>query len=121
MDAAGTRGGQTYSEFARIFRIAARHKRRRLFMSHLYKPNFILPLAKRLHNAVNSVAGQAEYDVHSPIDQRFNQYIGSRFFHYLFSFHDTSERLIFKKSESAIPENPLPLIPFRNPLDRSRA
>jgi len=42
---------------------------------HLDKPDVLLPCAQRLHDAVDAVARQTEYDVHVPGGQALEQNI----------------------------------------------
>src|SRR4051812_26983601 len=44
-------------------------------MPHLHKPNVFLARAQGLHEAVDAVAWQAEYDVHVPGSQALDQNI----------------------------------------------
>ena len=44
-------------------------------MPHLDKPDVVLPCAQRLHDAVDAVARQTEYDAHVPGGQALDQNI----------------------------------------------
>jgi hypothetical protein len=56
----GAGGGQTDAQFAGVLGIGTSHKGRRLFVAHLNETDLILAGAQSLHNAVDTVAGQAE-------------------------------------------------------------
>jgi hypothetical protein len=46
-------------------------------MADLNESNFVLMLAERFHNAVNTVAGESEYDIHAPGVNGLDEDIGS--------------------------------------------
>jgi hypothetical protein len=72
MDAAGTRGRQADAELAGVFGISASHECRRFFVARLNKADLLLPVAQRLHDAVDAIAGQAENDIDAPILNGFD-------------------------------------------------
>src|SRR5688500_4746997 len=66
-------GREADTEAAREFRVPARHERCGLFMADLYEPDLLLFLAKRLHDAVDTVARQPEYGVNAPVLENVDQ------------------------------------------------
>ena len=57
MDRAWPGGGQADAELARVLRIRARHEGGRFFVANVDEPNPVLVDPKRLHDAVDAVAG----------------------------------------------------------------
>jgi hypothetical protein len=41
-------------------------------MAYLNKPNIVAVRAKGLHDSIDSVTGESEDDLNTPIDQRFD-------------------------------------------------
>src|SRR5918994_5805763 len=77
MDTAGARSRQADAELARVFGISAGHECRRFLVTRLNKPDLLLPLAQRLHDAVDAIPRQAKNDIDSPIVNGFDKNIGS--------------------------------------------
>ena len=77
MDAAGTRGREAHAQFPGPFGIAAGHEGRALLVPHLHETDLVLTRPERLHDPVDPVARQAEDDLDLPIQQCFNERIGS--------------------------------------------
>src|SRR5690606_16240384 len=75
MDAARPRSGQAAAELAGVLRVAAGHKRRRLFVPHLNETYFVLLLAQRFHDAVDAVARDAEDHFHAPVANGVDEYV----------------------------------------------
>jgi len=81
VNAAGPRGGKAHAEPAGELGVTARHEGGGLFVADLYEADLVLARAQRLHDAVDAVAGQAEHNIHAPIDKRFDQDVGGGFGH----------------------------------------
>ena len=81
MDAAGTRCRQAHAEASGELRVAARHERRGFLVTYLHEADAILARAQRLHDPVDAVAGQAEDDLHVPVQQGLDQYVRRRLSH----------------------------------------
>ena len=64
------------SKSARVLRVAARHERRRLFVTDLNESDLVLAFAQRLHDSVDSVARKAKNDGHPPFDETVDQALG---------------------------------------------
>ena len=67
MEAAGARCGQTDSQLAGKFGIAAGGESGRFLVAHLHEADFLLTCAQGLHNAVNAISGQPENNFNTPI------------------------------------------------------
>ena len=46
-------------------------------MAGLNEPDFVLLFPERFDDADNAIAGNAEHNVHAPVDERLDQDIGS--------------------------------------------
>ena len=80
MDAAWTRSDDAAAESTRKLGIAAGGKGRRLLVPHLDEADPVLTLAKRLDDAIDAIAGDAEHGVDAPSQQGVDQNVaGSRF------------------------------------------
>src|SRR3569833_403314 len=75
MNAAGPGGRKTHPQSSGIFRIRARHERSGFFVSHLDKPDLVLPLSQRLHDPVDAVTRQSENRIYAPVQKRFDEYV----------------------------------------------
>src|SRR5438105_8653558 len=75
MDAARTRRRHADAQLTGELRIRACHERRGFFVTDLDEADLILPAPKRLHDSVDAVARQAEYDIHTPIMDGVDQTI----------------------------------------------
>jgi hypothetical protein len=53
--------------------VAARHEGRGFLVTHLDVANAVLPLAQRLHDAVDAVAGEPEHDGDSPVEEAVHE------------------------------------------------
>ena len=70
MNAAGPGGGQADAKPAGIFGISAGHEGGGFLVPHPCKAtNLLLALPQRLHDAVNTIARETEYDNHAPVFQ----------------------------------------------------
>jgi hypothetical protein len=77
MDAAGPRGRDAHAEPSGPFGITASGERGGLLVAGLDETNFVLAFAQGFDQAVDAVAGQSEDNFHFPIDQRFDDHVGS--------------------------------------------
>src|SRR5437588_1346474 len=75
MNAPGPRRCQTDTQLPRKLRVAARHKSRRLLVTHLDETNLVLTYAQRFHDAVDAVSRETKDNVNTPIHQRFDEHI----------------------------------------------
>jgi hypothetical protein len=75
VNAAGAGGSQTDAESSGQLGVGAGHERGRFLMADLHETDGVLAHAKRLHDAVDAIAGQAEHHIDTPIDQGFHQSI----------------------------------------------
>src|SRR2546423_12316284 len=75
MDAAWPRSGQTDTQPARIFGVSAGHEGGSFLVPHLEETNFVLALAQGLHQSVYPIAWKPENDLHSPINESFNEHV----------------------------------------------
>ena len=69
VQAAWARGRQADPEAPGRLRVAGRHERGRLFVMDQEEPDPVLVTAKPLHDAVDAIAGKAEYRIHAPIGE----------------------------------------------------
>jgi hypothetical protein len=81
MHGAGARGREADAETAGELGIRTRHERRRFLVTHLDEPDAILPRTQRFHDAVDTVAGKPEDDVHAPVVDRVDEDVGRRLRH----------------------------------------
>src|SRR5262249_45357598 len=66
---------QAYAQFPCELRISTRHECSSFFMTYLHETYFVLMRTKCFHNSIYAIAGEAKYDLHSPIDQSFHHHI----------------------------------------------
>ena len=75
MDAARTRGREATPDFAGPFGVGAGHEGGALLMADLDKADTILAGPQRFHDAIDTVARQAEDEIHAPGDKFLDQEI----------------------------------------------
>src|SRR5262245_46963347 len=76
MNAAWSRSSEAASQLPGMLGIAAGHEGGRLLVPHLNETDFVLPFAKRLHDAVDAVTRQPEDHAHAPALYGVDQYVG---------------------------------------------
>ena len=81
VDSAGTGGRQTDAQATGEFGVAAGHEGGRLLVPHLHEADAVLAIAQGFHDAVDTVAGQAEDRVDTPIMDGVDQHVGSSLCH----------------------------------------
>src|SRR4051812_4366866 len=77
MDAAGSASCDADTELSGELCIATRHESRGLFVACLDEPDLVLMSAERFDDPVDAVARDAEDGINAPIDESFNEYVGS--------------------------------------------
>ncbi len=78
MNRTGAGGGDTAAEPAGVLRVRARHEGGGFLVPHLHESHLLLMNPERLHQAVNTVTGEAKDRINPPIVDRLNEDIGSR-------------------------------------------
>ncbi len=73
MNAARPGSRNAGAESAGVLGISTGHERGGFFVAHVNEANFFFLLAQRFHDAVDAVAGKAEYNVHTPISNGIDQ------------------------------------------------
>ena len=72
----GSRCGEAHAEPPGVLRVSTRHERGGFLVPYLQKRDAVLAGAQRFHDAVDAVAGQAEDDADTPVNQSLHQHIG---------------------------------------------
>ncbi len=75
VNAARSRRGYTAAELARELGVGARHEGRCLLVTHLDESDLFLALAQGFDDAVYAIARDAEYRIHPPLVQGFNEHV----------------------------------------------
>jgi hypothetical protein len=84
MDRARPGSGQAHADFAREFRVTARHECRHFLVARLNEfdaMRIFLSALQRAHDAVYSISGVSENPFYSPLVKPFDQEIGARVAH----------------------------------------
>ncbi len=75
VQAARARGRQAHAQPAAELRVRGCGERGRFLVANLDEADLLLVRAQGLHDPVDAVAGQAEHDVHAPLDQGLDQHV----------------------------------------------
>jgi hypothetical protein len=73
MDPTRPRRRDADAEPAGVFRVTARHERRRFLVPDLNETDLVLPLPQRLHDPVDPIPGKPENDLDTPVDERVDE------------------------------------------------